>query len=139
MGCRRPPKPSAPLSAEAKVRIFFRSYSLLLGSECSADAEQKATAEKLYFIGPGFISLVSNARFVGQVDHIGIEGDVLHNLVANRKIDALGCVPENILRGVDGYVVQPIRSVLISHPGGEAKFHIKRPQRSEERRGGKEG
>src|SRR3546814_6113177 len=73
---------------------------MVLGSECSADAEQKATAEKLYFIGPGFISLVSNARFVGQVDHIGIEGEVLHNLVANRKIDALGCVPENILRGV---------------------------------------
>src|SRR3546814_5973689 len=85
----------------------------------------------LYFIGPGFISLVSNARFVGQVDHIGIEGEVLHNLVANRKIDALGCVPENILRGVDGYVVQPIRSVLISHAGGEAIFLIKERQRSE--------
>src|SRR3546814_3784980 len=93
---------------------------MVLGSECNADDEQKATAEKLYFIGPVFISLVSNARFVGQVDHIGIEGEVLHNLVANRKIDALGCVPENILRGVDGYVVQPIRSVLISHAGGDA-------------------
>src|SRR3546814_17205663 len=97
----------------------------------------------LYFIGPGFISLVSNARFVGQVDNIGIEGEVLHNLVANRKIDALGCVPENILRGVDGYVVQPIRSVLISHAGGEAIFLIKErqvgdPLRSKERRVGKE-
>src|SRR3546814_13481475 len=98
---------------------------MVLGSECNADDEQKATAEKLYFIGPGFISLVSNARFVGQVDHIGIEGEVLHNLVANRTIDALGCVPDNILRGVDGYFVQPIRSVLISPAVGEAIFLIK--------------
>src|SRR3546814_68294 len=37
-------------------------------------------------------------------------------------------VPENILRGVDGYVVQPIRSVLISHAGGEAIFLIKERQ-----------
>src|SRR3546814_20646192 len=76
---------------------------MVLGSECSADAEQKATAEKLYFIGPGFISLVSNARLVGQVDHIGIEGEVLHNLVANRKIDALGWVPKNIRRVCEAY------------------------------------
>src|SRR3546814_14894929 len=72
--------------------------------------------------------MVSNARVVGQVDHIGIEGEVLHNLVANRKIDALGCVLENNLRGVDGYVVQPIRSVLIFHAGGEAIFLIKERQ-----------
>src|SRR3546814_6794704 len=38
------------------------------------------------------------------------------------------CSSDLILRGVDGYVVQPIRSVLISHAGGEAIFLIKERQ-----------